>query len=411
MSGAAKEIIFNSGKNKSSIKINFDESVFFEDSKIYNHNLARVCSVFCASGYDMPVKQNNAVKTGISASLSEIEMKDIELYPLSLENEVSYFLANKEISNNKEKRTLIFAAFLGSHYGQWYTNFDAGTEEVHKGFGKAASFALDRLNAYIEKYSINKEDCVLLLTGHSRGAATANLLAAKIINDGHIKPESIFTYTFASPTLTRSEEVDSEKYGSIFNFINSEDFVTRCMPPQWGYKRYGKTLVLPCKNNFVDYKMYLKKVNSYYSILVPDNEYYPFRNSTDTMDSLFNKLIKYVPDINAYYNKAFNLNGREITLYEYFNQSLCSIIGEPAGSKKIEQGTKMLVKTSILRPCSSRALRLISDFFIFYEGLAGVTKDKISKHYFTYGHDVCTYCALVEAVSNSQIKAINKVLR
>lgn len=412
MSVTTKKIYFGTGKpEKGTAEICFDESLFFADSRIYSHSLAQFCAVFSAAGYDMPIEQNNAEKTGISAVLSEIEMTDIECYPESLENEVGYFFAHREICSDDEKRTLIFAAFLGSRYNQWYTNFDAGTGEIHKGFGEAANFAFGRLNTYIKKHSLKIGNCAILLTGHSRGAATANLMAARMIDENYIISDRVFTYTFASPTLTRSENAGGEKYGGIYNIINDEDFVTRCMPPQWGYRRYGKTVVLPCRNNFADYDLYLKKVNDYYSKLVPNDLYIPYRKSTKKMDSLFNNLVKHVPDINAYYNKKFNLCGSKVSLHEFFEQSLCSIIGEPAGSEKIEQGTKMLVKTSILRPASSPALRLVSDFFIFYEGLAGATKGKISKQYFSYGHAVYTYCSLIEAVSDSQLKGINKNLR
>lgn len=412
MSVITKEVYFGTGRpEKGTAKICFDESLFFADSRIYSHSLAQFCAVFSAAGYDMPIEQNSAEKTGISAVLSEFEMSDIECYPESLENEVGYFFAHREICCDDEKRTLIFAAFLGSRYTQWYTNFDAGTGEMHEGFKQAADFVFDRLNTYIDRHSLKIEKCTFLLTGHSRGAAAANLMAARMIDENYILPERFFTYTFASPTLTRSEKAGSEKYGGIYNIINDEDFVTRCMPPQWGYRRYGKTAVLPCKNNLADYDLYLKKVNDYYSKLVPGDLYIPYRKSTKKMDSLFDNLVKYVPDINAYYNKKFNLCGDRVSLHDFFEQSLCSIIGEPAGSKKIEQGTKMLVKTSIMRPASSRALRLISDFFILYEGLAGATKGKISKQYFSYAHAVYTYCSLTEAVSESQLKEINKDLR
>lgn len=402
-----KEIFFRTVGGNASAEICFDEGLFFADSRVYSHALARLCAVFSTAGYDMSAERDE----GISAALTEIGMTDIELYSESLREEVGYFIAHRDVCFNGEKRALVFAAFLGSRYAQWYTNFDAGTGETHDGFGKAADFAFLRLDAYLKKYFAEDENCVILLTGHSRGAASANLLAARLIDTGCIKPERIFTYTFASPTLTRNSETDSERYRGIFNFVNGEDFVTRCMPNQWGYSRYGKTVTLPCRNNLADYEKYLETVNGFYSKIVPNDRYVPYRNGTKKMDSLFKKLVKYVPDIDAYYNRKFRLCGTKVTLFDFFEDSLCAIIGEPAGSPKIEQGTKTLVKTSVMRPASSRALRLISDFFIFYEGMAGFTQGKVFKKYFSYGHDVYTYCALVEAVSDSQLKEINENLR
>lgn len=407
MSVITKEIFFSTGKEKGSTEVCLDEGLFFNNSSIYCHAIARFCSEYSAAGYDMPISQGESEKSGIGVSLSEIGMTDIELYPESLENEVGYFFAHKEIQCKNETRNLVFAGFIGSRYGQWYTNFDAGTDETHKGFKKASDFAFDKLCTYIKSCFSEKENLVILLTGHSRGAATANLLAARLIDTDYINKDRIFTYTFATPILTRSNKTADEKYGRIFNFINDEDFVTRCMPSQWGYKRYGKTFVLPNKNNFADYEQLLKKANTFYSRFVPGDEYVPFVNGTKTVDLLFKNFVKYVPNVNDYYNKKFNLFGKKVSLYEYFVQSLCSVIGEPAGSEKIKQGIKTLIKTSVLRPASSRALRVISDFFIFYEGLAGFTKGKVFKQYFSYGHSVYTYCALVEAVSEAELKKIN----
>lgn len=411
MAEITKEIFFSTGREKGCAKICFDENLFFADSKIYSHSLARFCAAFCCAGYDMPVKTDGNEKTGISAVLPEIEMEDIEIYPESQTNEEGYFFAHREICRKDEKRTLIFAAFIGSRYGQWYTNFDAGTGEIHKGFSDAAEFAFGRLDSYIKKLSAKTEDTVILLTGHSRGGATANLLASRLIDAEYISRERIFTYTFASPALSKSGKTEDEKYAGIFNFINDEDFVTRCMPARWGYKRYGKTVVLPCRSNLADYEPYLEKVNVIYSKLVPGEKYIPYRSGTKKMDSLFENLVKYAPDTNAYYGKKLRFCGEKITLYDFFEQSLCSIIGEPAGSPKIEQGTKALMKACLLRPASSRVLRLVSDFFIFYEGLAGFTKGKVFKQYFSGGHVVYTYFALVEAASESLLKAINKNLR
>jgi hypothetical protein len=87
----------------------------------------------------------------------------------------------------------------------------------------------------------------LWITGHSRGAAVANLLAADLTDDAlYPAKESIYTYTFATPNV-RLPADDMERmamkddYLNIHNYLNTEDFVAYVPLEAWGFTRYGIT--------------------------------------------------------------------------------------------------------------------------------------------------------------------------
>lgn len=94
----------------------------------------------------------------------------------------------------------------------------------------------------------------VVLTGHSRGAAIANILAhklnqhaGKLIPDGHLvgnKIGTIYAYTFATPNVFYSANLDMNTYKeeqNIHNYCFTDDFVPNLPLEYWGWGKYGKT--------------------------------------------------------------------------------------------------------------------------------------------------------------------------
>ena len=90
-----------------------------------------------------------------------------------------------------------------------------------------AAFA-DEIFTNVENYlsSTGVQNPIILVTGHSMGAAIANILAARL--NGIMDPGNVYAYTFATPR-TVNEAVSGNQavnYPNIFNILNSNDVVT-----------------------------------------------------------------------------------------------------------------------------------------------------------------------------------------
>lgn len=90
-------------------------------------------------------------------------------------------------------------------------NFETGCQEV-----------LNSLNNYLSMEGIS--DPIILVTGHSLGAAIANLVAAEL-NETEGAGD-VYSYTFATPnTVNLAYVEETTNYTNIFNFLNNNDLV------------------------------------------------------------------------------------------------------------------------------------------------------------------------------------------
>lgn len=133
---------------------------------------------------------------------------------------------------------------------EWSSNFDMGDPDswdsvYHKGFYITEERIKTFVELYCNRYLSNKENITYWITGHSRGAALANILAARLIDNGN----TVFAYTFATPSTTISQSKNDPIYNSIFNFANTSDFVTYVPLIEWNFGRFGITYQLSIENS------------------------------------------------------------------------------------------------------------------------------------------------------------------
>ncbi|MFR2951249.1 MAG: hypothetical protein ACLTKG_08090 [Collinsella intestinalis] len=90
----------------------------------------------------------------------------------------------------------------------------------------------------------------VLLVGHSRGGAIANLVAAELddlrARAGDAAPFGPCMLTRSPPRRPLSPQMRARRrYGNIFNIANPSDIMPYLPLSAWGYERYGVDLELP----------------------------------------------------------------------------------------------------------------------------------------------------------------------
>ncbi len=151
----------------------------------------------------------------------------------------SFFLARKKVIYNNQERNLTVVIIRGTEGAEWKGNMDVtGSSYINSIHShQSYSLAVTDVLAKLEQYLGTDKNSLVLVTGFSRGAAIANLLAAEL--DAHwvnSKVGDVFAYTFATPNTTN----DPLPWSNIFNFSFDDDFVPNSLS-SWGWGKNGFT--------------------------------------------------------------------------------------------------------------------------------------------------------------------------
>ena len=265
------------GSETISTEVAWDDDWFFRDPTVYNHDLATTCSVLSAvansesayyqAGSDSPAYMEAAlaalgfeeISTASYQYRSEIFDEVVDLIT-GTDDVVAYSVAAKRVTGGGgAEKTLFLVSIRGSYGSEWLSDLNMGDaaaydmdEITHEGFAQAAREIVDVLAERVtEEAGLDgTNDICLLFTGHSRGAAVANIAAAYAdeMSQGLrvLAPlEGIYCYTFATPEVTTFDNARDALYDNVFNVMNPSDLVPRLPLASWGYERYGHDLWLP----------------------------------------------------------------------------------------------------------------------------------------------------------------------
>ena len=158
----------------------------------------------------------------------------------------AFSVGRKDIEYNGQSRELLVVAIRGTSGSEWFSNFDyADSHTDSSRFAENFLQAAQAINLKLVPVLAAHPDALILVCGHSRGAAAANLLGMTL--DDLYGPEGIFVYTFATPNTYRGTDDLTGKYTNIFNFINPADVVTELPLKAMGYHHIGTDIVLPAE--------------------------------------------------------------------------------------------------------------------------------------------------------------------
>ncbi|MBD5089968.1 MAG: VWA domain-containing protein [Clostridiales bacterium] len=242
----------------------------FDNNKKYKKQLAVLSSLFAADIYeDAYIKVTKGAEGGSPKSqidfaelfgLKDVEDIEVKGGKYDSDDVTEFVVGHRNVYYNNEHREIFILVVRGTNgtNAEWSSNFDVGADDDayygkvgtnhpdwknkinHKGFDVTANRVLKEYNDYIKRHQLDKSKCKksILITGHSRGAAIANLLGAHFEEDKEYKS---YTYTFASPGTTTDSDASNKKYNSVKNIVNKDDLIP-CLPlEKWGFARYGVT--------------------------------------------------------------------------------------------------------------------------------------------------------------------------
>lgn len=156
----------------------------------------------------------------------------------------AWTLAKRELSYQGEARTLFAIAVRGTNAGEWYSNFDfAPSHDDNTMFAENFMACAQEVLTSVQEELQSVDHPLILVCGHSRGAACANLIGL-LLDETVGSSEGIFVYTFATPTTIRGN-ARYKTYPNIFNHINPCDMVPLVPLSGWGYGRAGTDIILP----------------------------------------------------------------------------------------------------------------------------------------------------------------------
>ncbi len=222
---------------------NLDYYTTYWDSSSYNAHLANMLA--CLSKASYSEYDINNTYTALGFELYSIVDFDADFDP----SKSAYAFGFKKSANADE--TICLIAVRGSvNVSDWIGNFDIATQdEKHDGFAVAANNIYNDIEMLEDVYRKTGQisgDIKYVITGHSRGAAVANLLAVQLQEEG-VSAENIYNYNFACPDVACKSSFP--EYNNIFNLCNREDPVpfvpgtpaSAFTSPGTSWGKYGQT--------------------------------------------------------------------------------------------------------------------------------------------------------------------------
>ncbi len=232
----------------------------------------------------------------------------------------------------------LYAVIRGSSGCEWYSNFHIGEGESHAGFLSAADFLCQKIREYRREFFGDEKNIALVLTGHSRGGAVANLAAKDFIDNTDF--QSVTAYTFASPNTTTRGDAHHSRYNSIFNIENPEDFICRIPPQSWGYTKFGQIIPLP-DQDFADYPLVYSKMQENF-LSITGYEHLGYEGGSRDVDEFISAAEDLAPTVRDYYHRKIPSPAGSITLWEYMNKAATMLCGE----NTLQDGVFLLMSLS-----------------------------------------------------------------
>lgn len=251
-SSLSHSYLYSCDKKRHIIEKAYNPQVFVQNHKSqeYNPELAYTLAVLASGAYDYRIAQENLAALGFTTAHQGSSYFNDEVYRLTWEQEaVNYAFTDKvgfgigqtQLENGD---TLVLVVIRGTFEApkklldpvlvlgnEWLSDYNVVRPTIfgsgeHTGFINAEKDVMKDLERVTG--GIKTEHVKYVVTGHSRGAAVANLLEKELMDKG-VSGDDVFGYNFACPDVAKeplSQFNPDGKYDNIFNICMAGDPVS-----------------------------------------------------------------------------------------------------------------------------------------------------------------------------------------
>ena len=212
----------------------YSDDFFLQSSSQLSGDICKIAVALSGAAYDESQIRSMLGNEQMGFTVNTYDYGD---RTLDDNDRVAFAIAGKDLPGGKK---LYFVVIRGTVGLEWFSNFNMQGEDLnggeHTGFQTAAEKVMSQVSSVILNDGASASDRYVLFTGHSRGAAVANIIAAHYTSVSHLAPaDHIFGYTFACPAVNKTVVA----YPNIYNFNNTGDAIPTVPLKDWGFKRFG----------------------------------------------------------------------------------------------------------------------------------------------------------------------------
>jgi len=313
-----KSITFNyrGGNDKSdkTEQCSYSDTMFEKSAFVYSPELTETSLCLAMSGFnsaDAPEYKDKSINVKEflnSAGFNQLAVNtDYETKP-GLDT-MGVAVGQKQLIQGDDCVTLVAVVLRGAGYeNEWGGNFTLGNNgSYHLGFQTARDEAIKTLEQYLQDNNVTGK-VKFWITGYSRSAATANLLAGAMVdydwNYSNIEytNNDIYAYCFEPPAgrIFTSEQQNGNEYNCIKNIVNPCDVVPMVAPSYFKFGRYGIDLYLPGPSTALNFPDTLSAVKEEYA-KISDGDTFGYMNGQEAFLSYsVNKISQNIKSLDNY---------------------------------------------------------------------------------------------------------------
>lgn len=244
--------------------VNKSTDLFYNHSSSdYNHQLATWCMDISFAAYNNPNNQALPPVPGLfmgghnepaTTVLENYGFDDVLPFNYGPNQTGAHVIGHKDVFLANEngsliEKELVVVDIRGTvTMREWFEDFVTEFNASNNQFEVMSQAVIASIDSYLVSHNISENEAYFVITGHSLGAAIANLVAANM--NGATECPRIYTYTFATPNTVNEAVAGNEAIGfsNIFNILNSNDVVTyvpfTLTPNINNWKRHGIDLYI-----------------------------------------------------------------------------------------------------------------------------------------------------------------------